>query len=118
MKSVIIISLLIFTICACGSNKTALRAELQEVEAEMIQLSTSARQYQKQMNQADDQSLLGSFAAGFGAVSGYIDLTGEGIGSVVQSSRDHNASRDALEQLSQRYDALAQRRDRLLQKLN
>ncbi|MEO5917254.1 MAG: hypothetical protein ABIS50_23690 [Luteolibacter sp.] len=117
MKHILLIAFT-FLFVACGPNKAQLRAELQSIESEMVSLRISAEQHRAQMDQAEYDAFIGSFAAGYGTTSGDYKLAGDGAGAVARSSRQYDASSYSLDQLKQRYEALAKRRMEIVAKLN
>jgi len=108
---------LVIILASCGPNKGQLRSELRAVETEMMQITLVAKQQQARMSQAQYQAFIGSFAAGFGAVSGDYDLAGDGVDTAVESNRQVDVSSYSLDQLSRRYNALAQRRAEIVKLL-
>jgi hypothetical protein len=117
MKQILLIAFA-FLFLACGPNKTQLRAELQSIESEMVSLRIAAEQHRAQMDQAEYDAFIGSFAAGYGATSGDYGLAGDGAGTVVRSSRQYDASSYSLDQLKRRYETLAKRRAEIVTQLN
>ena len=117
MKQLLLIAFT-FLFVACGPNKAQLRAELQSVESEMVQLRIAAELHRAQMDQAEYDAFIGSFAAGYGSTSGDYELAGNGADTVARSSRQYDASSYSLDQLKQRYEALAQRRTAIVKQLN
>ncbi|MES2657193.1 MAG: hypothetical protein V4689_01175 [Verrucomicrobiota bacterium] len=117
MKHLIILAIA-FLIASCGPNKGQLRSELQSVESEMLELRIAAEQHRAQMDQAEFQAFIGSFAAGYGTTSGDYELASDGAGTAVRSSRQYDASSYSLDQLKQRYVALAKRRTEIVAQLN
>lgn len=103
---------------ACGPSESELRAELRSIEAEMTQLGISAGQYRAQMSQAEFDTFVGSFAAGYGAVAGDYSLAGDGAVSAISANSQAEAAGRSLEQLRQRYSKLNQRREEILRELN
>lgn len=83
----------IFTSSCGGPSKADLRAELQMVENEMMQLNSQAYNLKSQMNQAEWQSLFGGFAAGFGATSGDGTLALDGAGVVVNAAGNYDRAK-------------------------
>ena len=96
---------------ACGGpNEAELRAELQQIEGEMMQLEMMAYEFQSRMSQAEWQTFLGGFAAGFGLTSGNDQLTYSGGNAIAGASGDYDRARFNLQQIQGRYNQLAQRR--------
>ena len=102
-------SSLLLTACG-GPSKAELRAELQQIEGEMMQLEMMAYDARSRMSQAEWQSFVGGFAAGFGAVSGDGQMTFAGGNAVAGASGDYDRARFNLQQIQGRYNQLAQRR--------
>ncbi|GAA5117426.1 hypothetical protein JIN84_17400 [Luteolibacter yonseiensis] len=117
MKQILIIACT-FLFVACGPDRARLRTELQSIEAEMVQLRIAAEQQRAQMDQAEFNVFIGSFAAGYGATSGDYELAKDGVGTAVDSSRQYDVSKYSHEQLKQRYDTLATRRTEIVTQLN
>lgn len=117
MKHILLIAFT-FLFAACGPDKGQLRAELQSIESEMVQLRIAAEQHRVQMDEAEYDAFIGLFAAGYGATSGDYGLAGDAAGTVARSSRQYDASGYSLDQLKQRYDALAKRRTEIARQLN
>lgn len=109
-KSIIAVLALVILLAACGPEKAKLRAELQSIDAELVQIRAVAEQYRAQMSAAEFDAFVGSFAAGYGAVCGDYELAGGGIDTAIVSAIQHDASSTSLEQLAQRHDQLAKRR--------
>ena len=100
-----------------GPNKSELRTELQSIDHELVVLRTAAYKYQSQMNQAEFATFIGSFATGYGATSGDRELVGEGVGTVIGASSDHDVASYSLDQIKQRQFQLMSRRSQILAKL-
>jgi hypothetical protein len=100
---------------ACGGpSKAELRAELQQIEAEMMQLEMMAYDARSRMSQADWQNFLGGFAAGFGVVSGDDNMALTGGHAIAGATGDYDRARFNLQQIQGRYNQLAQRRFEIL----
>lgn len=117
MKKYLILIALLALAC-CGRNQTKLRTELKSIEAEMAQVASSARNCQEAMNQSGADSFIGSFAAGYGAVSGDSQTALDGVASAVASGSQYESARSAFEQLQQRYEALSKIRSEILRQLH
>ena len=117
-KSIIVVLTLAVVLAACGPDKAKLRAELQSIDTELVQIRAVAEQYRAQMNEAEFDAFVGSFAAGYGAVSGDYELAGDGIDTAVESAIQHDASSHSLDQLTQRHDQLAKRRAEIASQLD
>jgi hypothetical protein len=117
-KSIIAIILLVAVLAACGPDKAKLRTELQSIDTELVQIRAVADQYRARMSAAEFDAFVGSFAAGYGAVSGDYQLAGDGVGTAVESAIQYDASSISLDQLKQRYDQLAKRRAELVSQLD
>jgi len=113
--SVLVLSLVL---AACGPDKAKLRTELQSINAELVQIQGVAAQYQARMSAAEIDAFLGSFAAGYGAVSGDSELATDGIGAAIDSTVDYDVSSISLDQLKQRHEQLAKRRSEIVSKLD
>jgi hypothetical protein len=119
MKLCLIIAVAVVAILvACGPDKAKLRTELQSIDKELVQIQTVAEQYRARMSAAEFDTFIGSFAAGYGAVSGDDELTVNGFDAAVESTVDYDTSSISLEQLKQRRDQLAKRRADILSKLD
>ena len=117
-KSIVAVIALVAILAACGPDRAKLRTELQSINAELDQIRTSAAQQQARMSAAEFDAHIGSFAAGYGAVSGDYDLAGRGVDVAAQSAMDFGTSSNALEQLKNRHDQLAKRRAKIVSKLD
>lgn len=113
MKFPIILILISFLV-SCGPDRAQLRAELSSIESELAQISSAAQQHRSAMSEAEVDSFIGSFAAGYGAVSGDGDLVGDGAATAARSIQQYDHSSDSLEQLRRRYDSLSKHRDTIL----
>ncbi|RYD24359.1 MAG: hypothetical protein EOP88_00510 [Verrucomicrobiaceae bacterium] len=102
---------------SCGSNEAKLRSELESVDAELLHVSLAAEQHQAAMNEAEAGVYLGSFAAGYGATAGDINLAGEGIDTALQSTNRYETSSRSLEHLRQRQETLSRRRAEIVGQL-
>ena len=116
-NSILTVLLSLGLVC-CGPNEADLRAELQSIDAELVQLRTAAYRYQSQMNQAEFASFIGSFAAGYGATSGDYGLAGDGAGTVIEAAGNHEVASYSLEQIKQRHSQLISRRNEVVRQLN
>ena len=103
---------------SCGQGEKELRAELQKVNAEILQLHSAARQYRSQMSQAEFDAFIGSFAAGYGAVSGDIGLASDGASTAYNATNQASAASYSLDQIKQRFAALSERRVEILKNLD
>jgi hypothetical protein len=118
MKSINVIPFLIaLLLTACGPSKSELRAELSQIDAELMSLRIAARQHQSQMSQAEADAFIGSFAAGYGAVSGDYGLASEGAGAAYNASNQASASSYSLAQINERAGKLIKRRLVILEDL-
>ncbi|MCW1922637.1 hypothetical protein OKA05_08730 [Luteolibacter arcticus] len=117
-KSIIVILVLAAVLAACGPDKAKLRAELQSIDAELVQIRSVAGQYRARMSAAEFDAFVGSFAAGYGAVSGDYQLAGDGVGTAVESALQYDASSISLDQLKQRHEQLAKRRTEIVPQLD
>jgi hypothetical protein len=118
-KAILAIIILVIVISvACGPYRSKLRSELQSIDAELVQIRAVAEQCRAQMNQAEFDAFIGSFAAGYGAVAGDYQLAGDGAGTAVDSAFRYDASSTSLEQLKQRHDQLAKRRAEIVSRLD
>lgn len=102
---------------ACGPNDSELRAELRSIEDEMTRLAISANRYRAEMNEAEFATFIGSFAAGFGAVSGDYSMAGDGAYTAINASSQASAAGRSLEQIRDRHIQLAKRREEIRRKL-
>jgi hypothetical protein len=120
MKLAIIASLVVAAclVPSCGPGEKELRAELKTIDAEILSLQIAARQYQSQMSQADFDAFIGSFAAGFGAVTGDGELAIDGSGTALDAAQQARAAGYSLDQISQRFDALSARQREILKDLD
>jgi len=116
MKPILLL-MTILALAACGQNEGQLRSELQNIEAEMVSLRIVAEQHRVQMDQAEFNAFIGSFAAGYGLTSGDYEMAGNGANSAVSSSRQYDASSYSLDQLKQRLEVLAKRRSEIVSEL-
>lgn len=113
----VIILVLVAMLTACGPNKSQLKSELSAIDHELMELRIAAEQHRAQMSQAEFDAFIGSFAVGYGATTDDYGLAGEGVGTVVNSSRQYDASRYSLDQLKQRYEILGKRRQEIVRQL-
>ncbi|WP_035600603.1 hypothetical protein [Haloferula sp. BvORR071] len=109
---------IILLLAACGPNKSELRAELRSIQTEIAQLSIAARQHQAQMSSAEFDAFIGSFAAGYGAVSGDYDLANDGASTAYDASNQASAASYSLDQIRKRFEVLSKRRIEILKKLD
>jgi hypothetical protein len=117
-QKLILIALLFSLILpSCGPSEAELRAELQSIDREMVMLRNAAYRHQSEMNQAEFAAFIGSFATGYGITSGEGDLTGEGVGTVIDAASDYDVASYSLEQIKQRQMELLKRRTVILGKL-
>jgi hypothetical protein len=117
MKQVLLFAFT-FLFIACGPDKSQLRTELQAIDAEMVQLRMAAEQQRAQMDQAEFNAFIGSFAAGYGATSGDYELARDGVGTAVESSHQYDVSKYSHGQLKQRYEVLSKRRTEIVAQLD
>ena len=119
MKLALIASLVLAAclVPSCGPSEKELRAELQKVNAEILQLHSAARQYRSQMSEVEFDAFIGSFAAGYGAVTGDGGLAIEGSGTAWEAANQASAASYSLDQIKQRFEALSQRRAEILRDL-
>lgn len=95
---------------ACGGpDRASLLAEQQAIEQDLMQLELLANQMRAQMSQAEWQSFLGGFAAGFGIVGGDGQVALTGAGTVVDAVGSYDAASMNLQQVQNRYNQLARR---------
>jgi hypothetical protein len=117
-KSIILVLVLVAILAGCGPDKAKLRAELQSIDADLVQIRSVAEQYRARMSTAEFDAFIGSFAAGYGTVSGDCQLAGDGVDAAAKSVIDYDASSKSLEQLRQRHDQLARRRVEIVSQLD
>jgi hypothetical protein len=119
MKKNLILLILLFTmlIPSCGPSEAELRAELQSIDRELVMLRNAAYRHQSEMNQAEFAAFIGSFATGYGITSGEGDLTGEGVGTVIDAASNYDVASYSLEQIKQRQMELLERRTVIVGKL-
>ena len=117
-KSIIVVIILAVALAACGPDKSKLRAELQLIDAELLQIRTTAGHYQDRLSAAEFDAFIGSLAAGYGAMTGDFELAGDGVDTAVSSVNDHGISKASLDQLKQRHDQLAKRRAEITSQLD
>lgn len=100
---------------ACGGpSKAELRAEQQQIEAEMMQLYWTAQSLKSQMSQAQWQQFFGGFAATFGTFNGDGQLALQGTGAAVDGIGSYDRANLNLQQIEQRFMALDHRRNEIL----
>lgn len=111
-------------ICVClflsacgGPSKAELRAELQQIEGELMQLEMMAYDARSRMSQAEWQNFLGGFATGFGAVSGDGKMALAGGNAIAGASGDFDRARFNLQQIQARYNQLAARHNEIRERL-
>ena len=114
----ILILLLSLGLSCCGPNEAELRAELQSIDSELVQLRTATYRYQSQMDQAEFASFIGSFAAGYGVTSGDASLAGDGVGTVIDAAGSHDVASYSLEQIKQRHAQLVTRRNQVVRQID
>ena len=102
--------LLACLVTACGPSESELRAELSQIDGELMSLRIAAQNHRAQMSQAEIDAFLGSFAVGYGAVSGDYGLAGQGAGTAYNASNQANASSYSLAQIKERASTLMKRR--------
>jgi hypothetical protein len=112
MKKPLILLTLVFSVLipACGPNESELRTELQSIDSELMSLRNAAYRHQSEMNQAEFASFIGTFATGYGITSGEDDITGEGVGTVINAASDYDVASYSLEQIKERQMELLKRR--------
>lgn len=111
-------SCLALFLSACGGpSKAELRAELQGIESEMMQLEMAANNFRSQMTQAEWQSILGGFAFGYGLVGGDSQLAMDGGGAWAGAAGNLDRAHFSLQQVQNRYNQLAQRRAEIMGQL-
>lgn len=113
-----LVALVALLLSACGPSKSELRAELSQIDAELMSLRIAANQHRSEMSQAEFDAFIGSFAAGYGAVSGDYGLASDGVGTAVNSSRQYDASSYSLKQIRERTNLLIARRAAVVSDLN
>jgi hypothetical protein len=119
MKKHLLLLTLSFSILipACGPSESELRTELQSIEGELMSLRNAAYRHQSEMSQAEFAAMMGGFATGYGITSGEGDLTGQGIGTVVDAASSYDVASYSLEQIKQRQMELLKRRAAIQLKL-
>jgi hypothetical protein len=70
------------------------------------------------MSQAEFDAFIGSFAAGYGAVTGDYGLAGDGAGTAYNATNQASAANYSLDQIRKRFDVLSKRRLAILKELN
>lgn len=119
MKKVVLAILAIAgLLAACGPDKSELRSELRAIDTELVGIRIAAEQHRAQMSQAEFDAFIGSFAAGYGAVSGDYDLAGDGASTAINAMNQADAASYSLDQLKRRHDQLAKRRAEIVGKLD
>ncbi len=115
MKLLQLLPLLVaLLLAACGPSDFELRSELRDIDTEMVAIQIAAGQHRSQMNQAEVDAFFGSFAAGYGDYG----LTGEGISTATNASRQYDLSAYSLDQLRTRFLKLGKRRAEIVAALN
>ena len=120
MKSTFLLSLPLFFIllvASCRPSQEQLRSELREIDSELLSIQIAMNQHQSQMNQAEVEGLVGSFAAGYGATSGDYALAADGTIATSEAIRKYDVSTFTLQQLQARYFELTRERTLLATKL-
>lgn len=120
MKLAIIASLIIAAclVPSCGPSEKELRSELKKINTEILQLQTAAQQYRAQMNHAEFDAFIGSFAAGYGAVTGDGELAVDGTGAAWGAANQASAASYSLDQIRLRFETLSERRAEILKDLD
>jgi hypothetical protein len=118
MKSSLPVILFAFLIASCGPSESELRAELQSIDRELMELRAAAYRYQTEMGQAEFAAFINSFAAGYGATSGDYGLASDGAGGAYNAVRQHDASSYSLAQIRSRQQVLGKRRAEVITELN
>lgn len=118
MKFVLIFLLpLTVLLASCGPSEEELRAELRTVDQKLMVISMAANRHRAQMNQAEMDTLLGSFAVGYGASSGDYGLARDGYNTASQTSFQYDVSSLSLDQLMSEHRSLLARRKEILEAL-
>ena len=110
--------LLACVLASCGPSESELRAELRQIDGEILQLNIAAQQHRAQMSQAELDAFVGSFAAGYGAVSGDYSLAGDGVGTAYNATNQASAANYSLDQIRKRWEVLSKRRLEILKELD
>lgn len=116
-----IIAVLVLSACiipSCGPSEKELRAELQKVNTQIHQLQAAAQHYRAQMSQAEFEAFIGSFAVGYGAVTGDGGLTLDGTSTAWDATHQASAANYSLDQIKQRFEVLSKRRAEILKDLD
>jgi hypothetical protein len=80
----------------------------------MMALQNAAYQHQSAMNQASFDAFLGGFAEGFGAMDGNYELAGAGVGGVADAANRADVAGYSLNQIQERYNTIAKRREEIV----
>lgn len=104
-------------VSSCGPSKSQLKAELQGVEREMIVLQAAANRHRSEMRKADFDAFISGFATGFGIVADSGDLTTVGARGIEDASNRSDVAAYSLNQIQQRYNVLAKRREEIIRAL-
>ena len=103
---------------SCGPSEEELRAELREINGELMAINIAANRYRAQMNQAEVDAFFGSFAAGYGATSGNYGLAHDGYSTASNATYQYDVSSYSLDQLRSRQANLLKRKIKVIEKLN
>lgn len=106
------------SLASCGPSDSELRAELSTINSELMRLNIAAQQHQEQMNNANLDVLIGSFAAGYGATSGDFGLAGQGADAAYRGANQASSADYSLSQIRERQNALSRRRAEILRDLD
>jgi len=117
LTSVAIICIAMFTSSCGGPSQADLRAELQGIKSEMMQLQIQANNMRSQMDQAAWQATFGTIAAGVGAYNGNGQLYFQGAGNALNSGGNYDRANFALKQIVDRWNQLVPRHNEILQQL-
>lgn len=109
MKKLIIL-LFALGLASCGPSESELRAELNSINAELTQLGIAAQRHRAEMNNAEFDAFIGSFAAGYGAVSGDVGLAGDGASTAYNATNQASVASYSLDQINERASTLIKRR--------
>jgi hypothetical protein len=118
MKSSLAVILLACLLSSCGPSESELRAELQSIDRELMELRTAAYRYQSEMGQAEFAAFISSFAAGYGAVTEDYQLAGDGVGGAYNAVKQHETSSYSLDQIRSRQQVLGKRRAEVMAQLD
>jgi len=103
---------------SCGPSESDHRVELRSIDSELFQLGIAAQQHRAQMSNAEFDAFIGSFAAGYGAVSGDYCLSGDGASTAYDATHRADVAGYSLDQVRNRVDALTKRRSEILNDLD